>query len=99
VVAEFNFESASGDTQADRCRMLWAAVLAQVLSDAFGESRRPIAESEQTKARSFCLADSGQWAKEREVVCALAGIDPAAFREKVLALHEAGRLSDRKVSA
>ena len=32
-------------------------------------------------------------------VCARAGIDPDAFRQKVLALHEAGRLSDRKVSA
>ena len=48
---------------------------------------------------SFCLAESGQWAKERDEVCALAGIDPDAFRQKVLALHEAGRLSDRKVSA
>jgi hypothetical protein len=36
--------------------------------------------------------------REREEVCALAGIDPDAFREKVKALSEAGKLA-RRVSA
>jgi hypothetical protein len=56
------------------------------VADAFGESKQPIAESERAKARSFCLAESGQWAKEREVVCSLAGIDPDAFRQKCMVL-------------
>jgi hypothetical protein len=69
--------------------------------DAFGSTRQSaiINPSERTKAQAFCLNETGLWAKERDEVCALAGIDPDAFRQKVLALHEAGRLSDRKVSA
>ena len=75
-----------------------ASVLSQAIADAFGDIRRMVAKSEADRARSFCLAESGKWARERDMVCALAGIDPDSFREKVKALSETGKLS-RKVSA
>lgn len=60
MAAQFDFESASGDTAADRCRTLWASVLNQAISDACGDIRRPsVAKSEVDRARSFCLAEMG----------------------------------------
>jgi len=32
------------------------------------------------------IAESGQWAKDREMLCSLAGIDADAFRERCAAL-------------
>jgi hypothetical protein len=71
-------------------------VLNQALSDAFGESKRPIAECERQKAREFLLSDRSHWREERELVCSLAGIDAEALRGKVKALNE-GELLSRKV--
>jgi hypothetical protein len=95
MARQWDFESASGDSAADRMRVLWCPVLNQAISDAFGDIRRCVAKSEVDRARAFCLAESGKWAREREEVCALAGIDPDAFREKVKALSEAGKLARR----
>ena len=98
MAAQFDFESASGDTAADRCRTLWASVLNQAISDAFGDIRRPsVAKSEVDRARSFGLAERGMWARERAEVCPLAGLDPDAFREKVLAMQEAGTMPTRRI--
>jgi hypothetical protein len=61
MARQWDFESASGDSAADRMRVLWCPVLNQAISDAFGDIRRCVAKSEVDRARAFCLAESGKW--------------------------------------
>ena len=46
-----------------------------------------ISAKDSIMAQSFCLDKNGRWAKQRELICALAGVDPDAFRDKALLFH------------
>lgn len=44
---------------------------------------------EYREAKAFCTATHGAWARSRRDWCALAGVDPDAFRDKCVKSREA----------
>ena len=79
-------DDARGDSESERCKSLWRHVLRQAVCDALGSD--PYSAREKPNARAFCLAERGQWAESRELICSLADVDPQYFSERVKALDE-----------
>lgn len=73
-----------------RCpqRELWAAVLEQALADVFTVPSGCSHRAERVKTRNEAIAlltdASGEWARQRAMICGLIDSDPDAIRSRVL---------------
>lgn len=75
------------DGEAAGCRRLWCAVLDLAIRDAHAmvtAHNSGTNATEQAEARKFLFATTGVWARAREQICALAGIDEAALVERLV---------------
>jgi hypothetical protein len=67
-------------------KRLWMAVVAQAATDALMARQTKAANDlERRDAVAFCTATYGEWARSRELACALAGVNPDKLRERILA--------------
>jgi hypothetical protein len=81
-----------GDGQAQRCLAMWSSVILQALVDAgiIGGSTRGIEQIDRDRAVAFLTDRRGNFARDREIVASLAGVDGDALAESVrrkLATH------------
>jgi hypothetical protein len=73
-------------------KRLWMAVVAQAATDALMARQTKAANDlERRDAVLFCTATYGEWARSRELACALAGVDSEKLRECILASIAKGR--------
>jgi hypothetical protein len=73
-------------------KKLWISVVALAAADAIAPPKsRSEGDLDRRDAIQFCTAASGNWFKQREVICALADIDPDRLRERVLIAIADGR--------
>ena len=68
-------------------RQLWCAVVKQAWMDLFAVSPSIKKEAVQCEkhrvdARLFFTKRVGKWAKSREAICSIVGLDPDALRER-----------------
>jgi hypothetical protein len=78
------------DSQGERCRRLFEAILRQALSDCFGSRKQQSGEDggSRAQARTFLFAETGPWKHSRELICSLSGVDPDYFSERVRAMAD-----------
>lgn len=67
---------------------LFAAVLAQAVNDLFYSPGALADRSAKARTREESLRlltdETGDWADHREFLCSMAGLDPVAFRQRIL---------------
>ena len=68
-------DDAPPDSDAERCRKVWVAVILQAFRDAQGIGELDAGAGDKAEARRFLLSDLGPWRKDRETIADLAGMD------------------------
>jgi hypothetical protein len=68
-------------------RELWCEVVHQAWLDLFATKPSTVREirdweQDQREARLFLLMRGGKWARSREIICDVVGLDPDALRER-----------------
>ena len=73
-------DAAPPDSEAERCRQLFCAVIQQALADARGIGAIDAGVGDQEEARRFLLSDLQPWRGDREAICDLADFDAEKVR-------------------
>jgi hypothetical protein len=91
------------EVEAAGCRALWCAVIELAIADAAatrfcqkGGSGTP--QVDHDDAIKFLFAESGPWARSREEVCSLAGVDPDALVQRLKTTPPAEAICRRRAS-
>jgi len=67
---------------------MWFAVMTRAVNDLFGYHTKESAELERSEALSFLTDEDGSWARRRNEIGTLIGIDGGLIREKIIAILE-----------